>query len=118
MVTGTLDAALREKLGDMGYSRVAVQETNTKVGFAPIADHSMKTTQTFPAKSSFVALLERIKYRAHVKKAALVLDNFESIVGDEAALKQLGALIISADEESVAHHEFQVVIVGVPGNLK
>lgn len=118
VVTGSLDAAFREKLGDMGYSQLTVQETNTTVGFKPIADHAMKTTQVFPAKSAFIALLERIKFRANGKRAVLVLDNFESIMGDESALKQLGALIISADEEAVAKHEVQVVIVGVPGNLK
>lgn len=118
VVTGSLHLAFSEKLGDMGYSQVTVQETNTTVGFKPIADHAMKTTQVFPAKSAFIALLERIKTRAHGKKAVLVLDNFESIISDEAALKQLGALIISADEEAVAKHEVQVVIVGVPGNLK
>lgn len=118
VVTGSLDAAFREKLGDIGYSQLTVQETNTTVGFKPIADHAMKTTQIFPAKSAFIALLERIKFRADGKKAVLVLDNFESIMGDENALKQLGALIISADEEAVAKHEVQVVIVGVPGNLK
>ena len=119
--TGSLDNAFRQKLGEMGYSEMTAQETNTSVGGKPFgvgAEHSMKTSHQFPNKPPFNALLERVAYRAHGKKGVLVLDNFESIIGDTAALKQLGALIISADDEAVAAHGIQVVIVGVPGNLK
>lgn len=121
VTTGSIDAAFRQKLGEMGHSDLVSQETNTIVGARPLgigAEHTMKTAQQFPVKPAFNALLERVAYRAHGKKGVLVLDNFESIIEDSNALKQLGALIISADDEAVAKHEIQVVIVGVPGNLK
>ncbi|RZT56972.1 AAA domain-containing protein [Sphingomonas sp. BK036] len=121
LVAGSLDAAFRQKLGEMGYSQMVTQETNTTVGIRPMgmgAETAMKTSQQFPLKSGFNALLERVAYRAAGRKGVLVLDNFESIIGDEDSLKQLGALIISADDESTAAHGVQVVIVGVPGNLK
>ncbi|RYF19390.1 MAG: hypothetical protein EOO77_10270 [Oxalobacteraceae bacterium] len=120
--TGSLENAFKQKLGEWGRTSPVSQETNSSAGFKPGGmgiDHSMKTSQGFHAKSPFMLLLEAVRYRAHGDKpAALVLDNFESIVGNAEMVRQIGGLIVSADDESFSQFGVQVVIVGVPGNLK
>ena len=121
--TGSLESAFNQKLGEWGRSATTLQETNTSGGFKPAGigvDHSMKSSHKFHEKSPFMGLLEAVRYRAgNDKRVALVLDNFESIVSNAEMVGQIGGLIIvSADDESFSKHDVQVVIVGVPGNLK
>lgn len=120
--TGSIESAFKQKLGEWGRSSLTSQETNSSAGFKPGGmgiDHSMKSSQTFHARSPFMSLLEAVRFRAHGDKpAALVLDNFESIVNDADMVRQIGGLIVSADDESFSQFDVQVVIVGVPGNLK
>lgn len=120
--TGSLENAFKQKLGEWGRPTVVGQETNSSAGFKPGGmgvDHSMRSTQTFHAKSPFMSLLEAVRFRAHGDgPAALVLDNFESIVNNAEMVGQIGGLIVSADDESFSQYNVQVVIVGVPGNLK
>jgi hypothetical protein len=118
---GSLEGAFRQKLGEFGYAEKASQETHSSVGAKPFnvgIEQNLKTGSQFYAKSPFISLLERIRYRANGKKAALVLDNFETIINDTQALQQLAAMIISADDEAVARYDVKVIIVGVPSNLK
>lgn len=66
-----------------------------------------------------MSLLKRVRHRANSDaRAALVLDNFESIMDNADALGQLAAIILTADDEATAENNIQIVIVGVPGNLK
>jgi len=122
LTAGSLENAFTQKLGEWGYSQKVGQETNSSGGFKPAGigvDHALRTSQKFHETSPFLALLERVRFRAgNDRRAALILDNFESIIGDPNSVKQIGGLIVSADDESVAKYEVQVVIVGVPGNLK
>lgn len=122
LTAGSLEAAFSQKLGEWGYSQTAAQETNSSAGFKPGGmgvDHSMKSTQSFHAKSPITSVLERVRFRANDDKpAALILDNFESIIGDKAAVRQIAGLIVSADDESVARHEVKIVIVGTPTDLR
>ncbi|HYJ31446.1 MAG TPA: ATP-binding protein [Allosphingosinicella sp.] len=118
---GSLEGAFRQKLGEFGVGDKVLEETSSSAGAKPFNvgfEHEYRTGSQFYPKSPFVSLLERIRYRANGKKAALVLDNFEAIINNQEVLSQLAAMIISADDDTVAQFDVKVVIVGVPSNLK
>jgi len=118
---GSIEGALLQKLGSVGYQLTTKSETTSSAGLSPMGmgfDWQNKSLSESIGRSPFHLLLEFTRDQARGYRAALVLDNFESIVGDNEALKQLAGLIISADDEAVAQYGVQVVIVGVPGNLK
>lgn len=92
---GSLEEAFRQKLGEFGVGDKIAEETNASVGAKPLnigVDHNFRTESKFYPKSPFVSLLQRIRYRANGNKAALVLDNFETIINNSEALNQLAAL--------------------------
>ena len=68
--------------------------------------------------SPFVALLSAVRERAGESSAALVFDNFEALSDDQAALKALASIIISADEDAVSKLDVRILIVGVPGDIR
>ena len=79
----------------------------------------MRSTKTVNSRSPITGVLERVRYRAKDERpAALILDNFESIIADKDAVRQIGGLIVSADDESVAQHDVKIVIVGTPTDLR
>lgn len=118
---GSIEGALRQKLGSVGYQLTTKSETTATAGARPMGmgiDWQNKSLSENVGMSPFHLLLGYTRDQARGNRAALVLDNFESIVGDTEVLKQLAGLIISADDEAVAAYGVQVVIVGVPRNLK
>ncbi|MGN6594327.1 AAA family ATPase [Sphingopyxis terrae] len=118
---GSIEGALLQKLASIGFRVQSKTETTSTAGVRPWnvgVDWQNKIISENIGTSPFHLLLKHTRDQARGSRAALVLDNFESIVGDDAALKQLAGLIISADDESVAQFGVQVLIVGVPGNLK
>lgn len=120
-IAGSIEGALRQKLGELGYRQTQTTETVSKAGARPMGigiDYESKVQEVHVAAGAFRALLQLVADRARGLKPVLVLDNFESIIADDDALQELAAIIISADDESVARWGVQVVIVGVPGNLK
>lgn len=48
----------------------------------------------------------------------MILDNFEFVINNVDAVRQIGGLIVSADDEFVAKYEIQIILVGVTGNIK
>jgi hypothetical protein len=120
--TGSLENAMKQKLGEWQRPQKSAQTTSSSAGFKPQGmgvDHSLSTVSQFSESNPFMGLLEAVRYRAgNGERAAIILDNFESIVGDAGMVKQVGGLIVSADDEAFSQYEVQVVIVGVPGNLK
>lgn len=120
-ITKSVEGTLWQKLGELGYVHKVRTETTASAGARPFGvgvDYNTKTQDEYIAPSAFQTLLQLVRDRARGCKPVLVFDNFEAIIHDESALKELAALIISADDESVARWGVQVVIVGVPGNLK
>jgi hypothetical protein len=118
---GSLDGLFSRKLGELGYSEKTKVETTSTAGARPMGmgvEYQSKVSDEYAASSPYLTLLKLVRDRARGSKPILVLDNFESIIRDIAALNQLAALIISADDESVTQFGVQIVIVGVPGNLK
>lgn len=119
---GSMSEAFRQKLGEMGHADKTGEDSNTVFGARPFntgVEQQTKSAYSYPVPNTFSSLVKQVRKRADGDaRAALVLDNFESIIEDEAALAQLAAVVLTADDESVAEHNVQVVLVGVPGNLK
>jgi hypothetical protein len=118
----SLEVLFEQKLGELGYQNRLSEESNSSLGLKPYGvgvDKSTKVSTNYAQRSAFLKLLGHVRYRAQSdKRAALVLDNFESIIDDNALLQQLASLIITADDDSIADANIQIVVVGVPGNLK
>lgn len=58
--TGSLENAFKQKLGEWGRPTTVSQETHSSGGFKPAGigvDHSLSSSQTFYAKSPFMALV-------------------------------------------------------------
>jgi Cdc6-like AAA superfamily ATPase len=118
---GSLSAAMREKLGELGISQAETQASTVSGGFKPSGigvEASSTETARIAAKGALVSLLGAIREKAGSRRAVLVLDNFEQITDRDDILREIAALIISADEEAVAKHNVKVLIVGVPGDIK
>lgn len=58
-----------------------------------------------------------LRMRAGSGPAVLVLDNLEAAF-DEKLLKELADIIILCDDERYSHYKVQILIVGVPGDVK
>lgn len=118
---GSLDDAFQQKLAEYGYSSITSTESHLSGGAKILGvggNISSKTARSFVSGSPFLNLIEELSRRANGKNSVLVLDNFESIVHDSAVLDQVRALIINSDDPTFAQHKVQILIVGVPGNLK
>lgn len=121
-MAGSLGAAFSHKLGEWGYKEKVAEGTNSSGGVKPAGigvEHGMSSSSQIATKSPFLALLEQSRRRATGDaRAALILDNFEAIVDNNAFVQEIAGLILSADDESVAQYNIQIIIVGVPNNLK
>lgn len=121
-VAGSLGAAFSHKLGEWGYKEKTGEGTNSSGGAKPMGiglEHGLTSSTTYATKSPFLALLEQSRRRAgNDARAALILDNFEAVVDSPAYVREIAGLILSADDESVAQYNIQIIIVGVPNNLK
>ncbi len=119
---GSLDEVFRQRLGEMGHADRTTEDSNTTFGARPFGtgvEQQTKNSYSYAVPGAFLSLLKRVRYRANSdERAALVLDNFESIIEDQTALAQLASIILTADDETVAEQDIQIIIVGVPGNLK
>jgi hypothetical protein len=111
----------KNKVGDIEET-VLKSVAKSINGSAKLAGSGVSGTRTELLERSnrggLATLVSLIRHTAQKRPAALVLDNFESIILEESALKQLASIIISADDDSIAKYDVQIIIVGVPGNLK
>ena len=119
---GSLDGAFQQKLGELGHSDKTGEDSNTIAGARPWntgIEQQTKRVYTYAVPNTFLSLVKQVRKRAKSDaRSALVLDNFESIIEDTSALAQLAAVILTADDESFVESDVQIVLVGVPGNLK
>ncbi|WP_303759054.1 AAA family ATPase, partial [Sphingobium yanoikuyae] len=94
---GSIEGALLQKLGSVGFQLKTKSETTSTAGARPMGfgiDWQNKSMSEHVGKSPFHLLLGYTRDQARGRRATLVLDNFESIVSDTEALKQLGSGLI------------------------
>jgi hypothetical protein len=77
-----------------------------------------KTTRKITPKNAFLALVSVLRSRAGKKAAAIIFDNFEHVADDEDILRELAAVVISADDDAVSEAKVKLFIVGVPGDIR
>ncbi len=75
------------------------------------------TYQLF-SKDPFERCLQFVRKQAGSKPAAIILDNFERVVGNPDLVKELGDIIALADNPDYAKHNVRLVIVGVPNDIR
>lgn len=118
----SLDRAFTVKLGEWGSKQKVSEGTASSAGAKPMGmgvEHRIDTSTTYVAKSLFHHVVEEVRRRAHNdERCAIVFDNFEAIVENSKLVKELASIILSADDESFAKHDVQLIIVGTPTNLK
>ena len=118
----TLDRAFAVKLGEWGSKQKSSEGTSSSAGAKPMGigvDHRFDSSSAYAAKSPFHLLVEETRRRAgNSDRCAIVFDNFEAIVDNPKLIKELVGVILSADDESFAKHDVQLIIVGTPSNLK
>ena len=117
-----MNEAFRQKLGELGYADKTSEDSNTVFGARPFntgIEQQTKSAYSYAIPNRFLSLVKQVRKKTQSDaRSALVLDNFEYIIEDDGALAQLAAVILTADDDGVAEHNVQVVLVGVPGNLK
>ncbi|WP_404783874.1 AAA family ATPase [Altericista sp. CCNU0014] len=73
---------------------------------------------SFSEKEPFEACLSHIRSLSGDGQAILVLDNLESIRSDQNLLTELANIITLLDDERYAFYKINILIVGVPGDLR
>jgi AAA domain len=118
----SLDRAFEVKLGEWGSKQKASEGTASSAGAKPMGmgvEHRLDTTTSYAKKPPFHHLVEEVRRRANSdSRCAIVFDNFEAIVDEPKLVRELVGIILSADDETFAKHNIQLVIVGTPTNLK
>lgn len=118
---GSLAAAIEQKLGALGHAEEEKYEEELTTGVRPMntgVEAKRRTTRKITSKGSFLALVSLLRKRAGKKPAAIIFDNFEHVAHDESILRELAALIISADDDDISEAKVKLFIVGVPGDIR
>jgi hypothetical protein len=119
--TGSLAAALEEKLGDLKASIPDSKIDKISAGFRPQGmgiDKEHTKTVKLAKQGAFPLVLETIRKNAGSRRAVLVFDNFEQIVEQRSILRELASIIIASDDEFISSFNVKLLFVGVPGDIK
>lgn len=118
---GSLSGVLLAKLGELGRSDEVGTKSEADAGFRPGGmGGGIKTVteyKTLPI-GILAQIAQEMNKKAGKKKSILVLDNFEQIIDNEAFVRQVAGLIISADDDYVSQYNMKVLLVGTPSNIK
>lgn len=117
---GGLNEAFKDKLSSKGLLEQSEYEVASSGGFKPAgigADISGKWKYVLSKKEPFERLLASIREEAGGKRAALVFDNFEQIVGYDDICKQVSNCIVLLDDQVYSQYNVKIVIVGTPSGI-
>jgi hypothetical protein len=91
-----------------------------EAGFAPIAKAKVSHTGKYKLgkKEPLEACFKAVRSKAGSRMACIVLDNLETIFGNETLMKELADIIILLDDARYAHYKVKLLIVGVPAGLR
>lgn len=86
----------------------------------PLAEGGLKHVGHFEltSKEPFERCLEFLRKSAGKRKAVLVWDNFERLLGNEELIREAADLIALADNPDYAQYEVRIIIVGVPADIR
>ncbi|GAA6614919.1 AAA family ATPase [Scytonema sp. NUACC26] len=100
---------------ETGYSEMTKAGVSAGVASGGLQHQSQ---YTFGEMEPFEACLSSIRNRSNNKQAILVLDNLESIRAEQNLLTDLANVITLLDDERYASYKVNLLIVGVPGDLR
>lgn len=118
---GSLTTAIEQKLGALGHSAEEKYEEQLVGGARPMnigVEATKRTTHKITPKNAYLALVKLVRSRAGRKPAAIIFDNFEHVADDDDILRELSAIVISADDDAVSDAKVKLFIVGVPGDIR
>lgn len=104
-----------EKSQKIGYSETKKASVNAAVASGGLQHQAQ---YTLGEMEPFEACLKHIRSTSGNKPAILVLDNLESIRADTGLLTELANIITLLDDERYASYKVNILIVGVPGDLR
>lgn len=80
------------------------------------ADHTNEFA--YRVGDSYLTLIKMIRKKAKNRKAFLVIENLEHIVGNKDLVKQLTSLILYLDDEIYASNNVRLLLVGASNDLR
>jgi hypothetical protein len=98
-----------------GYSETKKADVSAVVASGSLQHQGQ---YTLGEMEPFEACLSRIREQSGDRQAILVLDNLESIRADKKLLTELANVITLLDDERYASYKINLLIVGVPGDLR
>ncbi|MBE8966387.1 ATP-binding protein [Nostocales cyanobacterium LEGE 12452] len=98
-----------------GYSETKKADLNAGVASGSLQHQGQ---YSFGEMEPFEACLSHIRNLSGNEQAILVLDNLESIRADQNLLTELANVITLLDDERYASYKVNLLIVGVPGDLR
>jgi len=98
-----------------GYSEIKKADVSAVIASGSIQHQGQ---YTLGEMEPFEACLSHIRDLSGNRQAILVLDNLESIRADKDLLTELANVITLLDDERYASYKINLLIVGVPGDLR
>jgi Cdc6-like AAA superfamily ATPase len=98
-----------------GYSETKKADVSAGIASGGVQHQNQ---YSFSEKEPFEACLSHIRSLSGDGQAILVLDNLESIRSDQNLLTELANIITLLDDERYALYKINILIVGVPGDLR
>ena len=118
---GSISGALQNIVNRRGEAtKLGYKETKSATVNAGFAKGDLRHEANYELGQAdpFEQCLRSIRDRAKTGKAVLVLDNLESVFGDESRIKELADLITLVDDEAYSQYRVKFLIVGVPADLQ
>lgn len=82
-----------------------------------IFKRNKQTTYKILAKEPYEACLEYLRKKSKKKRAALVFENFESILNNEKLLEEFANIILLLDDDRYGQYDIKILIVGTPSDI-
>jgi hypothetical protein len=106
----------RELAHEVSYS----ETKEATAGVPGFGGGKLSHTGTFKldSKEPYEQCLEFVRKKAGTRGAAVVLDNFERIIGATELIKEIADLLTLTDNADYARYKVKLVVVGVPSDLR
>lgn len=120
---GSFRKALEDKVSKKSPDEKLAQKVVQKSGGASVsvlsAGYSDQRIYDMVSREPLEALMALLRREAgNGKKALIVLDNFEQIIGNDGLVKELSDALILLDDEDYAKFDVRFCIVGVPSDIR